>query len=205
MDHQPPRPLLPGTDGALRCWWCVGDPLYEAYHDREWGKPLLEDRRLFEKLCLEGFQAGLSWLVVLRKRPALRAAFADFDFGTLAGWTDRDLRSVLNREGIIRNIRKVRAVVENARCALRLIERHGSLVRFFAGYFDDSGWRDGRLAAETATARRLARDLKRCGWTFVGPRTAYAFMQSVGLVNDHWPQCPRFAPVERARRAWTRL
>lgn len=202
MDPQPPRPLVPGTDGVLRCWWCGGDALYESYHDREWGMPLTDDRRLFEKLCLEGFQAGLSWLTVLRIRPALRDAFADFDFPLLARWTDRDLAAALRHEGIIRNHRKARAVVDNARCAVRLVEQFGSLARFFARYADGCGWRNGRLAAETATSRRLARDLKREGWAFVGPRSAYAFMQSIGLVNDHWAGCPRFHAVEQARSVW---
>jgi DNA-3-methyladenine glycosylase I len=199
------------TAGLSRCWWAGDDPLYVRYHDEEWGRPLTDDRRLFEKICLEGFQAGLSWLTILRKRPRFRAAFMDFDIDRVAAFGPRDVRRLLADEGIVRHRGKIESAINNARRAAEVREEFGSLAAYF--------WRwepDPRSRPRTVTRRvlvrlvrtpesiALARDLKRRGWTFVGPTTVYAFMQAGGLVNDHLEGCPTRAAVERARAAFRR-
>ncbi len=176
MPQRPP--LLPGPDGRLRCSWCGTAPDYVAYHDHEWGVPVHDDIRLFEKICLEGFQAGLSWLAILRKREAFRRAFAGFDFRTLAPWGESDIQRLLRDPGIIRHRAKIASVLNNARRACELVEEAGSLDRFFWSF----AGRD---------PRELARELRRRGWTFVGPVTAESFMQAMGLVDAHEPGCWR--------------
>jgi DNA-3-methyladenine glycosylase I len=179
-----------------RCWWCGTDPLYVDYHDREWGKPVKDDRRLFEKVCLEGFQAGLSWLTILRKRENFRRAFANFDIDRVAHYTARDVTRLLTDEGIIRHRGKIESTINNAKRAGELREECGSLAKYFWRWQPDPGSRPRLITRETlmgmATTPEsvaLSKDLRRRGWTFVGPTTIYAFMQAMGLVNDHVNDC----------------
>lgn len=187
--------LIAGADGRERCGWCGTDPLYVAYHDDEWGRPVTDDTRLFEKLCLEGFQAGLSWLTILRKRPAFRDAFADFDMATVARFRDSDVERLLGDAGIVRHRGKVTAAVNNAARAQELIEEAGSLsahVRSFVPPEVANAPRPASMAdvpASTAESTALSKDLKRRGWRFVGPTTVYAFIQAMGLVDDHVDGC----------------
>lgn len=201
--------LLTGADGITRCWWAGSAPEYLAYHDSEWGYPVSDDVRLFEKLSLEGFQAGLSWLTILRKRDAFRAAFADFDPAAVAGFGERDVERLLTDAGIVRHRGKIEAVVNNAKRALELLDTEGSLAAYVWSF--EPGPRRGkldraRLAQLTVTpeSSALAKDLKRRGWRFVGPTTVYAFMQSMGLVNDHLDGCEAKAGVDAARRRFER-
>lgn len=188
--------LIVGVDdGRARCGWCGTDPRYVAYHDDEWGRPVTNDTRLFEKLCLEGFQAGLSWITILRKRPAFRAAFAAFDMATVAGFDEADVARLLGDAGIVRHRGKIIAAITNADRALALIDEVGSLsahVRSFVPEAVARRPRPARLAdvpATTAESTALSADLKRRGWRFVGPTTVYAFMQAMGLVDDHLEGC----------------
>jgi DNA-3-methyladenine glycosylase I len=180
----------------------VGDstPEYRDYHDREWGFPVADDIRLFEKLSLEGFQAGLSWLTILRKRPAFRQAFAGFDFKRIARFDERDVARLLGDAAIIRHRGKIEAVINNAQSAIELVRQEGSLARYMWSF--EPGGRAPAAVAPEATA--LAQDLKRRGWRFVGPTTAYAFMQAMGLVNDHQPRCAARAVVDQARAEFVR-
>ena len=198
--------LIAGDDGRARCWWCVGDDAYLAYHDEEWGRPMRDDRRLFEKICLEGFQSGLSWLTILRKRDAFRRAFADFDFARIARFDRRRVERLLGDAGIVRHRGKIESVVNNARRAVDLIDEAGSLADYFWSFEPGPRGRPKRLTraslaglTQTADSLALSRDLKRRGWTFVGPTTCYAFMQAMGLVNDHLEGCHVRAAVERER------
>ncbi len=200
-----------GGDGLPRCFWCVGDPLYETYHDREWGRPQADDRRLFEKLCLEGFQAGLSWRTILAKRENFRRAFAGFDFERLAGWGEAEIARLLDDPGIVRHRGKIVAAVENARRALALVEEAGSLAAFLWRFEPDPAKRPRRIDRRTLRrlttceeARALARALKDRGWRFLGPTTVYAFMQATGMVNDHLEGCFRRREVEAERAAFAR-
>ncbi len=189
--------LVRNEDGVTRCWWGGGDDLaYRAYHDDEWGRPVVDDVRLFEKLSLEGFQAGLSWLTILRKREAFRQAFAGFDFRLLAEWGDRDVERLLTDAGIVRHRGKIQSVLGNATRALELVEAEGSLAAFVWAYEPAPDARPAVMTreallelAQTDASRALAKELKRRGWTFVGPTTVYAFMQAMGLVNDHLEGC----------------
>ncbi len=188
--------LVVGTDGKARCWWGASSADYAAYHDTEWGRPVHDDRRLFEKICLEGFQSGLSWLTILRKRENFRRAFADFDFDTLAGWGDADVERLLGDAGIVRHRKKIEATLNNARAAVRLTREEGSLDHYFWQFVPPPGERPERFdrasitkMAKTPTSTRLSKDLKRRGWSFVGPTTVYAFLQAMGLVNDHVEGC----------------
>jgi DNA-3-methyladenine glycosylase I len=194
-----------GPDNKTRCRWCGGTPELLHYHDTEWGFPVADDHRLFEKLSLEGFQAGLSWRTILVKREAFRAAFHNFDFARIARYTQRDIDRLLKDEGIVRHLGKIEAAINNARRTLEIVEREGS----FAAYI----WRhepDNRQLAEPQTASTsesslvLSKDLKKQGWKFVGPTTVYAFMQAMGLVNDHVEDCVIRAKVERARKTFKR-
>jgi DNA-3-methyladenine glycosylase I len=179
-----------GGDGLARCAWAGVAADYCAYHDTEWGFPVADDVRLFEKLSLEGFQAGLSWLTILRKRDAFRRAFAVFSFEVLAGWGPHDVERLLRDTGIVRHRGKIEAVLNNARCAVDLRDEAGSLAGFAWRY---EGSADGAA---------MARELKRRGWRFVGPTTVYSFMQAMGLVNDHATGCVVRERVERARAAF---
>jgi DNA-3-methyladenine glycosylase I len=192
-----PERLREAADGVVRCWWCGDDPLYVGYHDREWGFPVGDDRRLFEKICLEGFQSGLSWITILRKRDAFRRAFRDFDFHKVARFRAASVERLLGDAGIVRHRGKIESTINNARRALELIDEFGSLAAYFWSY-EDRGAFPG-VVAQTATSKALSDDLRRRGWTYVGPTTAYAFMQAMGLVNDHIPGCAGRDAVERAR------
>ena len=198
MASLPPGSVAPGEDGVPRCGWCLGQPDYIIYHDEEWGQPCLDDQRLFEKICLEGFQAGLSWLTILRKREGFRAAFRDFDPELVARFNARSVERLVGDASIVRHRGKIESTVNNAKRALALREEFGSLAAYFWG-FEDRGPYPG-VVATTAKSKALSKDLRARGWTFVGPTTAYAFMQAMGLVNDHTPGCAQRDPVELARR-----
>lgn len=194
-----------------RCFWSDGSPLYDGYHDREWGWPVVDDIRLFEKISLEGFQAGLSWITILKKREAFRAGFDGFDFRKVARYTEADVQRLLGDAGIVRHRGKIEAVIHNAGRAIDLQREFGSLARYFWGYEVDVSQRPKRLTVEvlrsfttTPEAIALSKDLKKRGWKFVGPTTMYAFMQAMGLVNDHQHDCHVRAAVEDARRALPR-
>ena len=197
-----------GDDGVVRCWWPGSDPLYVRYHDREWGRPVRAETRLFEKLCLEGFQAGLSWITILRKREAFRAAFAAFDPERVAAFGARDVGRLLRDAGIVRHRGKIESTINNARRALELRAEGG--LPTYAWSFEPRARRarvtHARLMTMSTTEASLAmsRDLKARGWTFVGPTTVYAFMQSMGLVNDHLEGCAVRVECERERAAFRR-
>jgi DNA-3-methyladenine glycosylase I len=203
--------LTKGADGLVRCFWAGSDPLYLRYHDREWGLPVRDDRRLFEKICLEGFQAGLSWLTILRKRDHFRNAFKDFDFHAVARFRDRDVSRLLNDAGIVRHRGKIESTINNARRARALEKEAGSVAAFFWRFEPDARSRPKRLTrsvlagmSKTPQSLVVSRELKRRGWTFVGPTTAYAFMQAMGLVNDHLEGCAFREKAERARARFRR-
>lgn len=177
------------TDGLLRCWWCGDDPLYVEYHDREWGRPVHDDTRLFEKICLEGFQSGLSWLTILRKRENFRRAFANFDIGRVAQFSSDDVARLLSDAGIVRHKGKIESTINNARRCQELIAEFGSLDTFVWGFVTVASASSADLPTQSAESVRLSKELKRRGWSFVGPTTMYAFLQSVGVVNDHLSDC----------------
>ena len=186
-----------------RCWWGTAAPEYVRYHDDEWGRPVVDDDRLFERLCLEGFQSGLSWLTILRKREAFRAGFAGFEIAEVARFGARDVRRLMADEGIVRNRRKIDATIQNARAAVRLQEGDGSLAELVWSFRPRRrrGPRElADLPASTAESAALSRELKRHGFGFVGPTTAYALMQACGIVNDHLVGCAVRGAVERERR-----
>ena len=199
------------AEGLQRCFWTDGSELYDAYHDREWGRPVTDDIRLFEKISLEGFQAGLSWITILRKRERFRAVFDGFDFHKVAAYAERDVQRLLADAGIVRHRGKIEAVIHNAARAIELQREFGSLSRYFWQYEVDTRERPNKLTAEVlrgyATAPEsvaLSKDLKRRGWKFVGPTTMYAFMQAMGLVNDHQHDCFARSEVETLRKAFAR-
>lgn len=201
--------LAAGPDGRLRCGWALADPLYVRYHDEEWGRPVADDRRLFEKICLEGFQAGLSWLTILRKRDGFRRAFAGFDPAVVARFTGRDVSRLLRDPDIVRHCGKILATIENARRALDLVAEYGSLAAYVWQWEPrrsarPSGRSRGTRPAATPASTALACDLRRLGWRFVGPTTVYAFMQAMGLVNDHLDGCAVGAEVEAHRASFER-
>ncbi|MEQ9138677.1 MAG: DNA-3-methyladenine glycosylase I [Thalassobaculum sp.] len=194
-----------GPDGRPRCRWCGAAPEFLAYHDTEWGFPVADDRRLFEKLSLEAFQSGLSWRTILAKRENFRAAFHGFDFERVARFDDRDVGRLLADPGIVRHRGKIEAVIDNARRALETVERDGSLAAYFWRYEPDAaGLAAPQTASTSAESVALSKDLKKRGWKFVGPTTVYAFMQAVGLIDDHVGDCVVRAEVERARQTFTR-
>jgi DNA-3-methyladenine glycosylase I len=203
--------LVRGDDGVVRCFWPGSDSLYLRYHDREWGFPVADDRRLFEKICLEGFQAGLSWLTILRKRESFRAAFAGFDFTAVARFGARDVKRLLGDAGIVRHRGKIESTIQNARRALDLREEAGSLGAYVWRFEPATSDRPRKLTRNALSAMpstpasvALSRDLKKRGWTFVGPTTVYAFMQAMGLVNDHLEGCAVREEAEAARRRFRR-
>jgi DNA-3-methyladenine glycosylase I len=181
--------LVQGEDGNDRCWWGASTADYMVYHDREWGRPVTGDAALFEKLCLEGFQAGLSWLTILRKRPAFRAAFAGFDPTKVASFGEEDVARLLADPGIVRHQGKIRSTINNAARTLELIEEQGSLSSFVWSYAQPNGPAPTEIAPTTLASKALAADFKHRGFSFVGPTTVYAFMQAMGLVNDHLGGC----------------
>jgi DNA-3-methyladenine glycosylase I len=192
IDPATTQDLVVGADGRGRCWWCGDDPEYVAYHDHEWGRAVRDDQMLFEKIVLEGFQAGLSWLTILRRRDHLRDAFAGFDPQRLAAFGATEIERLLGDERIVRNRAKVEAAITNARCYLRMADEGTSLAELvwsFAPEPSPPPRRRTEIAASTAESSALARELKRRGWRFVGPTTTYAFMQSMGLVDDHLLGC----------------
>jgi DNA-3-methyladenine glycosylase I len=200
------RGLVRRDDGVSRCWWAGGDPLYLQYHDDEWGRPVTDDNRLFEKICLEGFQAGLSWLTILRKRTAFRRAFAGFDIARVARFGARDINRLLDDSGIVRHRGKIESTINNARRAETLSEEFGSLAAYVWQWEPGARSRPRRVTKDalmrlgvTPESTALSKDLKRRGWTFVGPTTVYAFMQAMGLVNDHIEGCVSRSPVEAER------
>jgi DNA-3-methyladenine glycosylase I len=211
MTAGPPEGVTVGEDGVARCWWGAGDPLYRAYHDTEWGRPVAEDRRLFEKLSLEGFQAGLSWLTILRKRARFREVFAGFDPAAVAGFGDREVERLLADAGIVRNRAKIEATVNNARRYADLAAEFGSLAAYVWRFEPEPGARPPVLdhatllqLGQTPESKALSRDLRRRGWAFVGPTTTYAFMEAMGLVNDHLEGCDGREAVERERQRFRR-
>ena len=192
-----------------RCAWCGDDPLYVAYHDREWGFPVADDRRLLEKICLEGFQSGLSWLTILRKRDAFRDAFFDFDHERVAKMGARDVQRLLGNAAIVRHHGKIESTINNAKRAREIKAEHGSLAAYFWAFEPAHSTRPKKLTPEVlrtmATSPEsvaLAKDLKRRGWSFVGPTTVYAFMQAMGLVNDHMHDCDSRVAATRARSSF---
>lgn len=194
--------LIPGPDGRLRCGWCAASPEYRAYHDTEWGFPVADDRRLFEKLCLEGFQSGLSWRTILAKRENFRAAFAGFDIDRVAAFTDEDVARLLQDAGIVRHRGKIAATINNARRAQELIAAEGSIAAY-VWRFEPEPAATVEVVATSPASIALSKDLKKRGWAFVGPTTIYAFLQAMGLVNDHAEGCAIRAEVARARAAFT--
>jgi DNA-3-methyladenine glycosylase I len=202
-----PNGLVVGDDGVARCWWADSAPELRAYHDTEWGFPVADEKRLFEKLSLEGFQAGLSWLTILRKREAFRRAFDGFDYERVARFDERDVERLLGDAAIVRNRAKIEAVINNARRAAELAAQDESvahLVWSFEPEAHQEGPERGTLPASSESSRALARELKRRGWRFVGPTTVYAFMQAMGLVNDHLSGCHARAGARAAREAFAR-
>jgi DNA-3-methyladenine glycosylase I len=203
--------LIEGEDGVARCAWHGNLPDYLDYHDREWGRPVADDIRLFEKICLEGFQSGLSWLTILRKRENFRKAFAGFDFDRIAKFTDTDVERLVQDAGIIRHRAKIVSTINNARRAKELVAEAGSLAAWFWRFepgkeerpktFD---WATLRAMATSPTSARISKELKKRGWTFVGPTTVYAFMQAMGLVNDHIEGCVCRVQVEKERAKFRR-
>lgn len=205
--------LAPGLfdtadDGAPRCTWCAASPAYRHYHDHEWGFPVTDDRRLFEKLCLEGFQAGLSWLTILNKRENFRAAFAEFDAERLVHYTARDVERLLGDAGIVRHRGKIESTLNNARRVLELRAEFGSLAAYAWRHEPAPASRPQRMTLDTLKTQTsspesvaMSKDLKKRGWSFVGPTTVYAFMQAMGLVNDHLDGCHVRGQALAARRA----
>jgi DNA-3-methyladenine glycosylase I len=206
-----PEGITVGDDGVARCWWGAGDPLYRRYHDTEWGQPVADDRRLFEKLSLEGFQAGLSWLTILRKREHFRRAFDGFDPAAVARFGTRQVERLLADPGIIRNRAKIEATINNARRYGELATEFGSLAAYVWRFEPDPQARPSVVdhaallrLGQSPESKALSKDLRRRGWSFVGPTTVYAFMQAMGLVNDHLEGCDRRPPTERERHRFRR-
>ena len=198
--------LAQRVDGTLACWWGEGHDDYAAYHDREWGVPVLDDVRLYEKMCLEGFQSGLSWLTILRKRENFRSAFCGFDFEQVARFDASDVERLLGDAGIVRHRGKIEATINNAGAAIDTVEAHGSLAAFFWSFEPEPAARPARIdhaavadMASTAESAAMSRALKELGWRFVGPTTCYALMQAAGIVNDHLDGCHRRREIEEMR------
>ncbi|ESQ85146.1 3-methyladenine DNA glycosylase [Asticcacaulis sp. AC466] len=196
---------LPGPDGRARCRWCAAAPEFLVYHDTEWGFPVDDDRRLFEKLCLEGFQSGLSWRTILAKRDNFRAAFHGFDFDRIATFTDTDVERLLMDKGIVRHRGKISAVINNAKRAQDLVRQEGSLSTYVWRFEPKAHERtEPQTASILAVSIALSKDLKKRGWSFVGPTTVYAFMQATGLINDHADGCIIRESAAKARAAFKR-
>ncbi|NJM93023.1 MAG: DNA-3-methyladenine glycosylase I [Rhodospirillaceae bacterium] len=196
---------IPGPDGKPRCRWCGAAPEFLHYHDAEWGFPVDDDRRLFEKLCLEGFQSGLSWRTILAKRENFRAAFKGFDIDKVARFTQRDVERLLKDAGIVRHRGKIEAVINNAQRARALVDREGSLAAYIWRHEPDpKKLAKPQTASTSAESVALSKDLLKQGWRFVGPTTVYAFMQAMGLVNDHVEDCVIRTKVERAAKGFKR-
>ena len=208
---KPKDGLIRGEDGKMRCWWHGGDPLYQRYHDEEWGRPVHDDTRLYEKICLEGFQAGLSWFTILKRRENFRKAFAGFDFEKVAKFKDRDVARLLKDGGIIRHRGKIEAAINNAQKVHGIIDAFGSLGAYFWRFEPEPVTRPKRLDLKTLKAmavtpesKALSKDLKKRGFRFVGPTTMYAHMQAMGMVNDHLEGCCCRENVEILRKKFKR-
>jgi len=198
-------PTVLGTDGRPRCRWCASAPEFEAYHDREWGFPVADDVRLFEKLSLEGFQSGLSWRTILAKRENFRRAFDGFDFHKVAKYTEAHVAKLLQNEGIVRHRGKIEAVINNAQCAVRLQAEHGSLAAYFWQFETDPATAaPPQTLSISPESTALSKDLKKRGWKFVGPTTMFAFMQAMGLVNDHAEECVIASRVAEMRQRFSK-
>jgi len=194
-----------GPDGKSRCSWCAAAPEFLSYHDVEWGFPVDDDRRLFEKLCLEGFQSGLSWRTILAKRANFREAFNNFDFNKVALFTSHDITRLLKNEGIVRHRGKIEAVINNAKCAKEMVKKEGSLAAYFWKYEPDAKkLPKPQTLTMSEQSHALSKDLKKRGWKFVGPTTVYAFMQAMGLINDHVEGCIIRPRVEKLRKKFKR-
>jgi DNA-3-methyladenine glycosylase I len=205
------KDVVVGDDSIARCWWCAGDPLYESYHDDEWGRPVDGDVPLFEKLALEGFQSGLSWITILRKRENFRKAFASFDIEKVARYNKRSVQRLMSDVGIVRNRAKIEATINNARRCIELVDEFGSFASYVWRFEPEPGARPRTLARESLTeistsdeSIAMSKDLRRRGWAFVGPTTAYAFMEAMGLVNDHITGCDLREEVEIMRTRFQR-
>lgn len=197
--------IIKGPDNKPRCQWCDAAPEFLIYHDTEWGFPVSDDHRLFEKLSLEGFQSGLSWRTILAKRENFRAAFHNFDFDRIARFTQRDINRLLKDEGIVRHRGKIEAVINNAKRAQELVKHEGSLAAFIWQYEPKpKQLAKPQTVSTSAESVALSKELKKQGWKFVGPTTVYAFMQAMGLINDHAEGCIIRAKVERARKNFKR-
>ena len=209
MPKVPPPGVSIGPDGVARCWWGDSDDLYRRYHDTEWGRPVSDDRRLFEKLSLEGFMSGLSWLTILRKRENFRAAFQSFDPAAIARFTTRDVARLMRDEGIVRNRAKIEATINNARRFGEVVAEFGSFAAY-AWRFEPKprsrplGQAELMALGTSPEAVAMSKDLRKRGWGFVGPTTVYSFMQAMGLVNDHLEGCDAQVKVEVARAAFAR-
>ncbi|WP_310621147.1 DNA-3-methyladenine glycosylase I [Flexibacterium corallicola] len=206
LETEIPAGLLQDEKGDCTCRWHGGDAEYRRYHDKEWGRPVTNDIRLFEKICLEGFQSGLSWLTILRKRDNFRAAFAGFDFEKVAKFTQNDIERCVADKGIVRHRGKITSTINNANRALELREEFGSLAAYFWSWEPTTEQRPKKFDAETLyslgkteISTKISKDLKKRGWSFVGPTTVYAFMQAMGMVNDHLEGCIIRPVVEEAR------
>ncbi|QIL81983.1 DNA-3-methyladenine glycosylase I [Diaphorobacter sp. HDW4A] len=205
--HEPVAGLFTDDSGHQRCFWCEASPLYKHYHDHEWGFPVDDDRRLFEKLCLEGFQAGLSWITILNKRESFRSGFANFEAEELSRFGEKDIARLLADAGIVRHRGKIESTINNAKRVIELRREFGSLGAYVWGYESQAGQERPKVntydavRAITATQASLAlsKDLKKRGWSFVGPTTMYAFMQAMGLVNDHIDGCHVHKAAAEAR------
>lgn len=201
--------LIERPDGAKSCWWHGELEDYRNYHDNEWGRPVTDDTRLFEKLCLEGFQSGLSWLTILRKREGFRAAFAGFDIDKVAAFTEEDIERCVQDAQIVRHRGKIKSTINNAKRAQELRKEFGSLAAYFWAYEPSGKDRPAKIIKEeipgfTETSTRISKDLKKRGWSFVGPTTVYAFMQAMGLVNDHLEGCCFRPQIEELRNGFKR-
>lgn len=195
---------IPGPDGKPRCSWCAAAPEFFDYHDKEWGYPVADDIRLFEKVCLESFQSGLSWRTILAKRENFRSAFCHFDFNKVAKFTEADIEQLMNNSGIVRNRKKIEATINNAICAQQMLKEEGSLAAFFWQFEpDQNDLVEPQTASTSKESIELSKALKKRGWKFVGPTTAYAFMQAMGLVNDHAYGCIYREKVAQARKKFT--
>lgn len=196
---------VPGPDSKPRCSWCGAAPEFFDYHDKEWGFPVTDDFRLYEKICLESFQSGLSWRTILAKRENFRAVFHHFNFEKVARFTERDVKRLLKDEGIVRHRGKIEATINNAKRALEMVEKEGSLAAFFWRYEpDEKQLAKPQSVSTSAESIALSKELKKRGWKFVGPTTVYAFMQAMGLINDHVKNCVTRDKVEQARTKFKR-
>lgn len=201
-----PEGIVEGADHVRRCWWGAEPAIYQEYHDHEWGVPVADDFRLYEKICLEGFQSGLSWLTILKKRERFREAFCGFDFNQVAWFAEQEVEVLMADAGIVRHRAKIESTINNARRAIEIVAEFGSLATYFQRWAPQASSRPRRITkaalqnlGKTPESIALSKDLRKRGWTFVGPTTCYAFMQAVGLVNDHLEGCAARAQVEQAR------